>query len=304
MGSFCPRTSVFSPSIADMPVCTKKSGFSRAAGFMGSPLMSRYSSGIIGGRPSIGSPKPFRTLPKSSFETPILAVSPVGSTLEASESMPGVPCNTCTMAVAPMSWSICPVRFSPSASSTTHISPRLPPESFSTKMSGPDMELMVRYSRFMRSIVNFGPPTEIESILLFFQHGELVFYVAHHLFCLFRETLVRELLHARYPAPYRVFQNGLDVHAPFPCGLCAFHEGEYGLQYPVLLLVGVERVHLAEGALLQESLGREVRDFEREPVSFLQRLHADYLYYVAKLGLPREERVEPPAKLHHVLRDL
>ncbi len=80
--------------MAEMPVWMKKSGFSLDAGFIGRPFMSRYFSGIIGGSESIGSPKPLKTLPKMSVETPARALTPVGTTPAVPASMPLVPCRT------------------------------------------------------------------------------------------------------------------------------------------------------------------------------------------------------------------
>ena len=41
IGSFCPRTSVLRPSIAEMPVSMNSFGWSRATGLIGKPLTSR-----------------------------------------------------------------------------------------------------------------------------------------------------------------------------------------------------------------------------------------------------------------------
>jgi molybdopterin/thiamine biosynthesis adenylyltransferase len=46
---------VFMPSMADIPVCMKSSGYSLAAGLSGSPLISLQTPLVIGGPPSIGS---------------------------------------------------------------------------------------------------------------------------------------------------------------------------------------------------------------------------------------------------------
>ena len=49
IGSFWPRTSVFMPSIAEMPVWMNLRGYSRAVGLIGSPFTSIISSAIGGG---------------------------------------------------------------------------------------------------------------------------------------------------------------------------------------------------------------------------------------------------------------
>ncbi len=81
MGSFCPRTNVFIPSMVEIPVWMNSAGNSLADGFIGLPLMSSSFSGMISGPPSIGLPVPLNTRPSMSSETPILAVSPVNRTL-------------------------------------------------------------------------------------------------------------------------------------------------------------------------------------------------------------------------------
>ncbi len=83
IGSFWPFTNVFVTSIVDTPVCMKSSGSSRENGFMASPWMSRSSSGITSGPPSIGSPVPSRTRPSRSSVTGIFTDSPRNRTLES-----------------------------------------------------------------------------------------------------------------------------------------------------------------------------------------------------------------------------
>jgi hypothetical protein len=87
-------------------------------------------SGIIGAMPSIGSPRPLKTLPNISFDTPTVATSPVGTTAAPSVSIPEVPSRTCMTARSPLSWSIWPVLFSPFGRVITHISPSPPPVIF------------------------------------------------------------------------------------------------------------------------------------------------------------------------------
>ena len=75
MGSFCPRTSVFSPSIAEMPVWMNSCGRCRATGLIGAPMIGSRFSGMSGGSPSIGSPSPLNRRPIISLETPSRATS-------------------------------------------------------------------------------------------------------------------------------------------------------------------------------------------------------------------------------------
>ena len=57
-GSFWPRTSVFKPSIAEMPVSMKSRGGTRRVGLIGAPHSGRRASPMGRGRPSFGSPTP------------------------------------------------------------------------------------------------------------------------------------------------------------------------------------------------------------------------------------------------------
>ena len=81
IGSFCPRTRVFSPSMADTPVWINSSGYTRAAGFIGRPLISLLSSGRISGPSSIGRPRPSNTRPSISPDTPSSMLRPRNRTL-------------------------------------------------------------------------------------------------------------------------------------------------------------------------------------------------------------------------------
>ena len=81
IGSFCPRTSVFRPSIAEMPVSMKSAGRARRAGFIGAPSTGRIASPIGGGRPSIGAAGSVECArPSSSRPTTAVATSPVSTT--------------------------------------------------------------------------------------------------------------------------------------------------------------------------------------------------------------------------------
>ena len=90
IGSFCPLTRVFIPSMVEIPVWMKSEGLSLAQGLIAAPLMSSFFSGVISGPPSRGCPDPERTLPSMSLETGIFIVSPRNLT-DASLSIPEVP---------------------------------------------------------------------------------------------------------------------------------------------------------------------------------------------------------------------
>ena len=88
IGSFCPRTRVFSPSMADTPVWMNSEGYTRAAGFIGRPLISLLSSGRISGPSSIGRPSPSKTRPSISPDTPSSMLRPRKRTLLLLKLMP------------------------------------------------------------------------------------------------------------------------------------------------------------------------------------------------------------------------
>src|SRR6266540_2771602 len=94
-GSFWPRTSVFNPSIVEIPVWMNSAGCSREYGLMAAPWISTRFSGMIGGPPSAGSPDPVSTRPSISLEPASLTVSPRNFTLDA-RSTPAVPSKICT----------------------------------------------------------------------------------------------------------------------------------------------------------------------------------------------------------------
>src|SRR3989304_1321478 len=75
-GSFWPRTRLFSPSMLEMPVWMNSCGRSRATGLIGAPMMGRRFSGMSGGRPSMGSPRPLNRRPVISRGAPKRAHPP------------------------------------------------------------------------------------------------------------------------------------------------------------------------------------------------------------------------------------
>ena len=117
IGSFCPRTRVFNPSIADTPVWINSSGYALAAGFMGRPLISLLSSGKISGPSSMGRPRPSKTRPSISSDTPSCMLLPRKRTLELDRLIPVEFSNNCTKALFPSISSTLHLRVSPFASS-------------------------------------------------------------------------------------------------------------------------------------------------------------------------------------------
>ena len=146
IGSFCPLTSVLSPSIADIPVCMNSAGYTLAAGFIGSPLMSRLSSGRISGSPSIGLPMPSKTLPSISSETPSSMLRPRNLTLLESRLMPAEFSNSWTIAFVPSTSSTLHLLFSPFDSSISPSSLYVTPSTPRTIIRGPATSCIVLYS--------------------------------------------------------------------------------------------------------------------------------------------------------------
>src|SRR2546426_1486485 len=144
-GSFCPRTRVLSPSIVEIPVWMNSAGCSREYGLIAAPVISTRFSGTIGGPPSIGSPAPLRIRPSMSRDTFSLIVSPRNFTMDA-RSIPAVPSNTCTTTMSFEASRTWPRFRDPSGRPTSTSSPYPTHSVFSTKIRGPAISVIVRYS--------------------------------------------------------------------------------------------------------------------------------------------------------------
>src|SRR2546428_6662194 len=107
--------------------------------------MSPRFSGTIGGPPSIGSPEPVRIRPSMSRETFSLIVSPRNFTVDW-RSIPAVPSNTWTTTISFEESRTCPRFRAPSGSVTSTSSPYPTHSVFSTKIKGPAISVIVRYS--------------------------------------------------------------------------------------------------------------------------------------------------------------
>ncbi len=68
IGSFCPFTSVLSPSMTENPVSINSSGLALAEGFIGKPVIGAHFSGINIGKPSMGINEPLNIRPIISEE--------------------------------------------------------------------------------------------------------------------------------------------------------------------------------------------------------------------------------------------
>src|SRR3989449_4679212 len=112
---------------------------------MGEPVISTRFSGTIGGPPSIGSPAPLKIRPSMSRDTFNLIVSPRNFTVDC-RSMPAVPSNTCTTTMSLDESRTCPRFRVPSGRPTSTSSPYPTHSVFSTKIRGPAISVIVRYS--------------------------------------------------------------------------------------------------------------------------------------------------------------
>ena len=82
-------------SIVEIPVEIISSGYTRAYGLIGDPLISRCSSAKTFGPLSIGLPEPSKIRPSMSSDTGIFRFWPVNSTVVLRVSTPVVPSKTC-----------------------------------------------------------------------------------------------------------------------------------------------------------------------------------------------------------------
>src|SRR6267378_4668345 len=131
--------------MVEIPVWMNSAGCSREYGLMAEPVISTRFSGTIGGPPSMGSPAPLRIRPSMSRDTFSLIVSPRNFTVDC-RSMPAVPSNTWTTTMSFDESRTRPRLRVPSGRPTSTSSPYPTHSVFSTKMSGPAISVIVRYS--------------------------------------------------------------------------------------------------------------------------------------------------------------
>ncbi len=136
-GSFCPRTRVFIPSMALMPVSMNSLGRSRRAGFIGAPYSGRSASPTGAGSPSSGRPAPESERPINSRPTTARATWPVKVTVALPGASPSVSSRIwITVSASPASIT-CPRRSGAPGSRTVTHSPIATRTVRSRKSSGP-----------------------------------------------------------------------------------------------------------------------------------------------------------------------
>src|SRR3989454_1331160 len=245
-GSFWPRTRVFNPSIVEIPVWMNSAGCSREYGLIADPVISTRFSGTIGGPPSMGSPAPLRILPSMSRDTFSLIVSPRNFTVEA-RSIPAVPSNTWTTTMSFEESRTCPRFRVPSGRPTSTSSPYPTHSVFSTKISGPAISVIVRYSVG----ISRGP-----------QPLELLVHLGEGLFELLVE--LRLVLHPREELarlePRDVLRRDVELHRLLP-QVGVLFDRAHELELPLRLAEGV---HGVVRVLLEEDLPDHAGDLEGE----------------------------------------
>src|SRR6266480_4133011 len=224
---------------------------------MAEPVISTRFSGTIGGPPSMGSPAPLRIRPSMSRDTFSLIVSPRNFTVDC-RSMPAVPSKTWTTTMSFDESRTCP-RLRVSSGRPTSTSSPYPTHSvFSTKMSGPAISVIVRYS--------VGISGRSQSLEFLVHLGERV-----------RELLVE--LRLVLPAceefagfqRRNVFRRDVQFHRLLPeVGILLDRTDQ--LELP---LRRAERVHGVVGVLLEEDFPNHARDLEGELLVRWQRVRSD-----------------------------
>ena len=114
-------------------------GLSRATGLIGAPSSGRRFSGMIGGSPSIGSPRPLKRRPIISRLTAIRATSSRRLIEVLARSIPRVSSNTWITAFLSDTSITWPPRTLPSCTWISTIAPNDRSRAPSTNRSGPEM---------------------------------------------------------------------------------------------------------------------------------------------------------------------
>src|SRR3989454_5818087 len=282
-GSFWPRTRVFKPSIVEMPVWMNSAGCSREYGLIAAPVISTRFSGTIGGPPSIGSPAPLRIRPSMSRDTFSLIVSPRNFTMDA-RSIPAVPSNTCTTTMSFEVSRTCPRLRDPSGRPTSTSSPYPTHSVFSTKIRGPAISVIVRYSV---GISRRPQPLELlvhqgEGLLQFLVELGLVLDPRQELPGLqARDVLRRDVQLHRLLAEVGVLLDRADQ-----------------LELPRRR---AERVHGMVRVLLEEDLPDHAGDLEGERLVRRERVRADEPHDLLELRLLLEGPLGPRPQRRPVL---
>ena len=153
MGSFCPRTTVVSASITEIPVSTGSAGGSRSTGLIGEPATGMLTSPVMAGPPSTGSPRPLHTRPSQPVPTGIRSGLPLKATRVVVGAIPSVPSRTCTTARSRSTSRTSPCRVSPAwvriVANSSQPTPRTP----RTTRSGPRSSATSVYSRCAQAVM-------------------------------------------------------------------------------------------------------------------------------------------------------
>src|SRR2546426_3725833 len=286
-GSFWPRTRVFRPSIVEIPVWMSSAGCSREYGLIAEPVMSTRFSGTIGGPPSMGSPAPLRMRPSMSCETFSLIVSPRNFTVDW-RSIPAVPSNTWTTTMSFEESSTWPRFRVPSGRFTSTSSPYPTHSVFSTKIRGPAITVIVRYS--------FG-------ISRCPQFLELLVHPCEGLVELFVE--LRLVLHPREELPGLQARDVLHGHVELHRLLAEVGVLLDRAEELELPRRRAERVHRMVRVPLEEDLPDHAGDLQGELLLRRECIRADEADDLFELRLflegPLGPRPEPGPLLVHVL---
>src|SRR3990170_2694800 len=285
-GSFCPRTSVLSPSIVEMPVWMNSAGCSREYGLIAAPVISTRFCGTIGGPPSIGSPDPLRIRPSMSRDTFSLIVSPRNFTVDW-RSIPAVPSNTWTTTMSFEVSRTWPRFRVPSGRPTSTSSPYPTHSVFSTNRSGPAISRIVRYS--------FAISGHLQALELLVHLGEGLLELLVELRLVLHPRQQLAGLQAR-----DVLRGHVELHGPLPEVGELVDRGDQ-LELP---LRRAERVHGVVRVLLEEDLPDHAGHLEGELLVRRERVRADEPHDLLELRLllegPLGPRAEPRPVLVHV----
>src|SRR3989441_9151555 len=212
---------------------------------------------MIGGPPSAGSPDPVRTRPSMSRATFSLIVSPRNFTVEL-RSIPAVPSNTWTTTMSFEESSTWPRFRVPSGRFTSTSSPYPTHSVFSTKIRGPAISVIVRYS------FGISRRPQLLELLVHLREGLLELLVE-----------LRLVLHPREDLPglqpRDVLHRHVELHGLLPevgILLDRVHELE-------LARGRAERVHRVIRVLLEEDLSDHPRDLEGERLVRREGVRAD-----------------------------
>src|SRR6267143_1902492 len=264
-------------------------GCSLEYGLIAAPMISTRFSGTIGGPPSIGSPAPLRIRPSMSRDTLSLIVSPRNFTVDW-RSIPAVPSKIWTTTMSFEESRTWPRLREPSGRPTSTSSPYPTHSVFSTKMRGPAISVIVRYS------VGISSGSQFLEFLIHLRERLRQFLVELRLVLDAREQLPR-------------FQGGdvlrrdIEFHGPLS-EVRVFLDRADQFELP---LGGTERVDRVVRVLLEKDLADHAGDFERELLVRRQRVRAHETHDLLELRFLLKGPLGPGSEgrpfLVHVLPD-